>query len=371
MRNLKIFFISFILFLSCAHAQSEQKAKVQSPQEVLDKFWEIAKLNIYPKSLEKKFFTEEEYVKLKEQAKDSSDLYSFAPDLNNFLNKLNISHTHFYTDQDLEFYFFRSLFSTRDPEYPKTAHIGAEYIKTDEGYIVKAVLDGFPAQQAGIKRGDILLSLNNEPFHPVLSFKKLEGTQAKISILRGIKKIEALIKVSHTGLHRSYIDSIQNSVRVIDFNNMKIGYVHLWTGTHGDSVKKLQNAIRKLKNTEAIILDLRDGYGGAWWDHLDPFYENTNQYFKATWIDRGGVKTEMLPKSKMNLGVYTKPMVVLINEGVRSGKEALAFHFKNTKRAVVVGTKTAGFFVAGGAYFNDSELPYFLYLSSKGLLLDG
>jgi C-terminal processing protease CtpA/Prc len=27
--------------------------------------------------------------------------------------------------------------------------------------------------------------------------------------------------------------------------------------------------------------------------------------------------------------------------------------------------------VAGGAYFNEPELPYFLYLSSKGLLLDG
>ncbi len=79
----------------------------------------------------------------------------------------------------------------------------------------------------------------------------------------------------------------------------------------------------------------------------------------------------MLPESKINPDPYLKPMVVLINEGVRSGKEALAFQFKKTRRAKLIGTQTAGFFVAGGAYFREPELPYFLYLSSKGLLLDG
>lgn len=42
-----------------------------------------------------------------------------------------------------------------------------------------------------------------------------------------------------------------------------------------------------------------------------------------------------------------------------------------TKRAILVGTRAAEFFVGGRAYFRETELPYLLHLSSKGLLLDG
>jgi carboxyl-terminal processing protease len=370
--NHKISCVAFLfLVFGCAHDKYDQKSQINSPETILGKFWETGKQNIYPQKLELKFFTQEKFNQIEKQAKSSLDLYEFSDLLNHFLSQFQVSHTHFYTDQDLEFYFFRSLFSTRDPETPKIYHIGAEYIKSNEGYTVKAVLDGFGAQRAGVRRGDIIVSINSQPFHPVLSFKNQNTSDLKVKIRRGQKLMETTIGATYSGLHRAYIDSIGNSVKVYKVKNKKVGYVHLWTGTHSESVEKLQRAVENLKSTDALILDLRDGYGGAWWDHLDPFYKNTDEYFKATWVDRGGVKTDMLVKPKVNSKAYLKPMVVLINEGVRSGKEALAFQFKKTKRAQLLGTKTAGFFVAGGAYFNEPELPYFLYLSSKGLLLDG
>jgi carboxyl-terminal processing protease len=64
-------------------------------------------------------------------------------------------------------------------------------------------------------------------------------------------------------------------------------------------------------------------------------------------------------------------MVVLINEGVRSGKEALAYQFKKSKRAVLIGTRTQGAFTGGRAIFNEEKLPFFLYLASSEILLDG
>ena len=45
--------------------------------------------------------------------------------------------------------------------------------------------------------------------------------------------------------------------------------------------------------------------------------------------------------------VYTKPMIVLINEGVRSGKEGIALSLKTLKRGKLVGTTTAGHYLAG------------------------
>ena len=43
-------------------------------------------------------------------------------------------------------------------------------------------------------------------------------------------------------------------------------------------------------------------------------------------------------------------MVVLINEGTRSAKELLTFQFKKSKRAKLVGKRTAGAFIAAGMF---------------------
>jgi carboxyl-terminal processing protease len=64
-------------------------------------------------------------------------------------------------------------------------------------------------------------------------------------------------------------------------------------------------------------------------------------------------------------------MVVLINEGVRSGKEALAYQFKKTRRALLVGTRTAGAFLAGKGFFAEEDHGYLLYLAVKDVRLDG
>ncbi len=64
-------------------------------------------------------------------------------------------------------------------------------------------------------------------------------------------------------------------------------------------------------------------------------------------------------------------MVALINEGVRSGKEAIAFNLQKTKRATLVGTPTAGAFVGGKGIFADENKNYLLYLSTFEMLLDG
>lgn len=339
--------------------------------DIFEKFWTTAKSNIYPSALADKFFTTDQYQKLHQQAQNSTDTVQLALHLNQFLTKLKVSHTHFYTDQDIEFYFFRSLFTTRDLDTPAIWHIGADYLKTNKGYVVRAVLDGFPAQQAGIRRGDIIVDINSLPFDPLLSFISADGSNMKVLVQRGRAKINMSLAPVKGGIHRAYVDAIKHSVKEFSIKQKRIGYVHLWTGTHDQTVVELKQALDKLKDADGIILDLRDGYGGAWWSHLDPFYQDTSAYFKATWVDRDGKKTEMLPEAKQNNSSYLKPVVVLINEGVRSGKEAVAFQFKKTKRATLIGTPTAGYFVGGGAYFREKELPYFLYLSSKGLLLDG
>jgi carboxyl-terminal processing protease len=122
---------------------------------------------------------------------------------------------------------------------------------------------------------------------------------------------------------------------------------------------------------DGIILDLRGGFGGAWYEYLDPFFPNRNEFFEYTWIDRDGESKLNTPQPQDNKIHFSGPMVVLINEGVRSGKEALAYQFKKSNRAILIGTNTKGAFTAGRGIFNEEILPYFLYLATGELLLDG
>ena len=119
-----------------------------------------------------------------------------------------------------------------------------------------------------------------------------------------------------------------------------------------------------------MILDLRGGYGGAWWDHLDPFFSDTSNYIKLE-IDKGGKTETMESPFKKNKNYYSGQMAVLINEGVRSGKEALAYQFKKTKRATLIGEKTPGYFTTGQYFYVDEPLNYILYLCVYQLKLDG
>src|SRR5438046_10500969 len=63
-------------------------------------------------------------------------------------------------------------------------------------------------------------------------------------------------------------------------------------------------------------------------------------------------------------------MVVLINEGTRSGKEAIAFQMKESKRARLVGATTAGAFL-GGQFYAGPGGDYILVVPLNHLLLGG
>ncbi len=368
----KSFFITLFL-LSTTWAQSQQLAPPANfeGQKIFEEFWQTAKPNIYPLKLEQKYFTPRQYEKMKRRAADAKNLDELATQINAFLSTLKVSHTQFYTESDLEFFFFRSLFGTRDPKTPAIAHIGAEYKKSVDGFQVRSVLNGYPAEKADLKRGDLILKANGSPFVPAKSFQGLANKTVELEIKRRSKVHKIKVTPLQEGLHQSYISATKNSVREIKKEDKTFGYVHLWTGTHDETKKELAKAVKSLKHVDGFILDLRDGFGGAWYDHLDPFFEDSSTYFESAFILRDGTKNKSKPESKTNPESFKKPMVVIINEGVRSGKEALAFQFKKTKRATLIGTRTAGFFVAGAAHMRELSLPYFLYLSSQGLLLDG
>ena len=119
------------------------------------------------------------------------------------------------------------------------------------------------------------------------------------------------------------------------------------------------------------MLDLRDGYGGAWWEYLDPFFSDRSGYFKSASHSSDVVWGDSGPDPRANDGYWDGPLVVLINDGTRSGKESLAYQFKRSGRAQLIGSTTAGAFTAGYGGHADRDGSYLLYLSVAEMVLDG
>jgi carboxyl-terminal processing protease len=122
------------------------------------------------------------------------------------------------------------------------------------------------------------------------------------------------------------------------------GYIRI-TQFQERTGKDLDGAVRELTKTakgtlKGIILDLRNNPGGL----LDQAVEVSDKFLEdglITYIE--GRKSDQ----KMKYFAHKKddflgPLVVLVNEGSASGSEIVAGALQDTKRAVVVGTKSFG-----------------------------
>jgi carboxyl-terminal processing protease len=345
----------------------------ESPVEIFEKVWREGRSRIYTVQRADSFFTDETYSDLRRRAENSASLAELTPVLNEFLRTLGVSHTHFYDDEDIDYYMFRSLFSTRQLDAPTVRHIGAQFIVSGGYYVVREVLDGYPAAHAGLRRGDIALTAGGKPFHPYRSFNAdSTNGDVEIDMLRGDSVLTAAIRPVDECPHLSFYKAMQNSKRVISLGAAKVGYIHLWAGTNERILESYTEIIEQdFADCDGVILDLRGGFGGAWYDYLDPFFADRSDYFAFTLIDREDAREIHRAEAKTNPGHFAGPLVVLTNEGTRSGKEALAYQFRKSERAVLVGTTTAGAFTAGAGVFSDTEAPYLLYLAVAELLLDG
>jgi carboxyl-terminal processing protease len=104
-----------------------------------------------------------------------------------------------------------------------------------------------------------------------------------------------------------------------------------------------------LREAEALVWDLRDGWGGAEPQYLDLFNPNAPT-MQVT--DRSG-------HTRIQDVKWRKPVAMLINHGTRSGKEVLAYGFKRYQLGEIIGEQTAGAVLAASAFL----------MSDGGLLL--
>ncbi len=217
--------------------------------------------------------------------------------------------------------------------------IGA-HVQMDGGAVtVVAPLPGSPAEQAGIRAGDKILSVNGEPLQggslqdAVNKIKGPKGTKVSLSVLhQGDTRPETL------EVTRSEIRTTSVAVQMLpgSIAHLRISQFSQRTGT------EVQEAVKQARNQNArgVVLDLRNNPGGL----LDQTVEVTSQFLEGGiagyQVNRNGDRQELRLRGRGEAA--NLPMVVLVNGGSASGSELLAGAIQDRGRAVVIGTKTFG-----------------------------
>ncbi|MBW4487630.1 MAG: peptidase S41 [Trichocoleus desertorum ATA4-8-CV12] len=294
--------------------------------------------------------------------------------INQMLSELQTSHTRFYTNSEPAYYQLlgifksdalwrqlRKFFPDGKVEYPG---IGIFTQEINGQTFISAILNGSPAEKAGLRVGDRLLSTEDKPYQPIQSFVGKVGQAVKISIQRtpdsaSIQTIAVTPKqLDPTQL---FLEAMQASTEVIEEGGKRIGYVHIWSYAGDRYQEQLERSLiyGNLRTADALILDLRGGWGGAIPEYLNFF---TGKSPTLTQIERNGTKTDLDYR-------WHKPVVMLVNQGSRSGKEILAYGFQQYNIGPVIGSKTPGAVVGGRAFLmQDGSL---LYLAVVDVLING
>ncbi len=194
--------------------------------------------------------------------------------INRMLSELEASHTAYYTASDPAYYQLLDIFSgaLRQPlrrffadgqvSYPG---IGVYTKSLDGKTFISGVLDGLAASKAGLLVGDEIIAADGAPFHPINSFAAKIGQEVMLAIRRraDVPSESVVVVPEQIYPNKAFLKAMEESARLIDANGMQIGYIHVWSyaGAQYQQLLERELSAGKLKDADALVWDLRDGWG--------------------------------------------------------------------------------------------------------------
>jgi len=221
--------------------------------------------------------------------------------------------------------------------------VGIELSIEDEQVVVIAPFDGSPAAQAGIRSGDIIVTIDGIPVNTstladtIGRMRGAEGTSVKIGIMREGHPEPMLftLKRSRVELHSVRAEMLESGY----------GYARIsqFSETTGDDLNAALKNLRKRNGAplKGLVLDMRDNPGGV----LEAAVSVAD-----TFLDSGVIVTAKgrTPDSKFEMSATPgdalngAPIVVLVNGGSASAAEIVAGALKDQHRAKLMGRTTFG-----------------------------
>lgn len=203
------------------------------------------------------------------------------------------------------------------------------------GYLViEKVFKDTPAETAGLKTGDKITKINGE------SVEDLSLSEA-IEKIRTSENSSALITILSGEEEKHYsieLKSVKKELVRHETFDGGIGYINLLEFT-GNCTEEFKAALTELKDTNGLVIDLRDNPGGF----VDNVQAIADMFLDECLItyseDKDGNRTDI----KATAGkLYDKPVVILVNGSSASASEMFSGAMQDNGRAKIVGTKTYG-----------------------------
>jgi carboxyl-terminal processing protease len=204
--------------------------------------------------------------------------------------------------------------------------------------VVRAVLDGTPAQAAELKAGDRILKVDGRSFaghqirDMVYAIRGRAGTQVTLTILRDAEVFEKILTRAAIAFEETQVKMLESGIALVSIH-----------GFSSKTVDKLRTGINSLPRDQVkgLVVDLRRCGGGSFEAAVGSaalFLDQGKTIVRLR--KRGGVE-EVKAATDAPL-ISSVPMSVMIDHDTASGCELVAASFKQSYGATLVGSKTFG-----------------------------
>src|ERR1700728_1234462 len=244
-------------------------------------------------------------------------------------------------DPHSNFYDPKSYAEMREEQSGKYYGVGMRIVLQDGKVVVVVPMEGTPAFRAGIRPGDVILSVDGKPTDHM-------DTAAVAALLKGPRGTHVAVTLMREGSAKPLVfdlmrDEIpEKSVDLAFMIRPGIGYIRI-TGEMETTSQEVQHALDTFgPGLQGLLIDLRQTPGGL----LNQAVDVCDKFLKKGDI----VVSQRARKGVFPDQVYTVPsgsntkypIVVLVDRNTASAAEIISGALQDHDRALIVGETTFG-----------------------------
>ena len=326
LKKISIFFI-LILFFCVTNVQNP--ALALTPQGLYDKAWRLIYTK-YVDDTQNQQNWERWRHKYDSVIKDDEDAYVA---IGTMVDSLGDVYTKFLTPKEYK--------EESESIQGSLKGIGVQIAVKEGRLLIIAPLEDTPGEKAGLLSEDEILEIDGVSTKGITveaaadKIRGPEGTTVKLLIKRKNEQPK-LYTITRANIELKSVSIKAPKIGKVDDN---IGYIRLGSFISKNAALEFQDALNKLQDKDAIIIDLRSNPGGLLTNAVYIADMLLSSKTIVSTVDRDGYKETQNSLMKV---ATTKPVAVLINGGSASASEILAGAIKDNKRGIIVGKQSFG-----------------------------
>jgi len=297
-------------------------------------FAQTQNVNVYEKLepfFESLYFIEKDYYE-----KDEIDYDNLVDaSIRGMLSGLKDPFTYYLTEKDVA--------ENQIDQEGKYGGVGLEVTYHAQMKVLQVVapMYGTPAYKAGVKAGDLIITIDSDPVEEMTYMEAVNRLRGDPGTLVTIQVYRENTGALEYILSREEIHTAMVQYGMVDYASQKIGYVRI-NSFFKNTATELHAALQKIfaQNPKALVLDLRNNPGGYLTQAIlvCSMFVDANEVIVTTRSSDGFINTyKSIGNDYPNL-----PMTMLVNGGSASSSEILAGCLKDYNLATLVGEKTFG-----------------------------